>query len=194
MINEYVIYLPKVHTPHNLRVIRLVQNFYYQGKESRTMSLNSQYLALFNNSRDQQQITVIMYPGQSEKFLSTYRMATFKPFGYLLIDLKPDTPNDKRLWLNVFEQTNKVPTAEQPYFYYSEQKAGASPEEQTVVNPRSHLNFRNLELCQPHPLADLKTYKRGAPALHFQFSKEPMNVEDMASRMARASFDECGVL
>ena len=65
-----------------------------------------------------------MYPGQNEKFLNTYRMATSKPFGYLLIDLKPDTPNDKHLWPNVFEQTNKVPTTEQPYFYYSEQKAG----------------------------------------------------------------------
>ena len=86
----------------NLSVICLVQNLYYQGKESRTMSLNSQYLVLFNNPRDQQQIAVLaiqMYPGQNEKFLSTYRMATSKPFGYLLIDLKPDTPNDKRLWL-----------------------------------------------------------------------------------------------
>ena len=175
----------------NLSVICLVQNLYYQGKESRTMSLNSQYLVLFNNPRDQQQITVLarqMYPGQSEQFLSTYRMAASKPFGYLLIDLKPDTPNDKRLWPNVFEQTNKAPTTEQPYFYYSEQKA--SPEEQT--DPRSHLNFRNPE--QPHPLADLKTYNRGVPPLHFQFSKEPMNVEDMASIMARASCDECGVL
>ena len=70
-----------------------------------------------------------MYPGQNEKFLSTYRMATSKLFGYLLIDLKPDTPNDKRLWPNVFEQTNKAPTTEQPYFYYSEQKAGGSSEE-----------------------------------------------------------------
>ena len=175
----------------NLTVICLVQNLYYQGKESRTMSLNSQYLVVFNNPRDQQQITVLarqMYPGQSEKFLNTYRMATSKPFGYLLIDLKPDTSNDKRLWPNVFLQTNKSPTAEQPYFYYTEQKA--SPEEQT--DPRSHLNVRNPE--QPHPLADLKTYNRGVPPLHFQFSKEPMNVEDMASIMARASCDECGVL
>ena len=177
----------------NLSVICLVQNLYYQGKESRTMSLNSQYLVLFNNPRDQQQIVVLarqMYPGQSEKFLSTYRMATSKPFGYLLIDLKPDTPNDKRLWPNVFEQTNNKPTTEQPYFYYSEQKAGGSSEEQT--DPRSHLNFRNPE--QPHPLMDLKTYKRGAPPLYFQSSKEPMNAEDMASIMARASCDECGVL
>ena len=179
----------------NLSVICLVQNLYYQGKESRTMSLNSQYLVVFNNPRDQQQITVLarqMYPGQSEKFLNTYRMATSKPFDYLLIDLKPDTPNDKRLWPNVFEQTSKVPTAEQPYFYYSEQKAGGRSEEQTVVDPRSHLNFRNPE--PPHPLADLKTYNRGVPPLNFQFSKEPMNVEDMASIMARASCDECGVL
>ena len=114
-------------------------------------------------------------------------MATSKSFGYLFIDLKPDTPNDKRLWPNVFQQTNKLPTAEQPYFYYSEQKAGGRSEEQTEVEPRSHLNFRN-------PLADLKTYNRGVPPLHFLFSKEPMNVEYMTSIMARASCDECGVL
>ena len=59
-----------------------------------------------------------------------------------------------------------------------------------VVDPRSHPNFRNPEHCQPHPL----TYKRGALPLYFQFSNEPMNVEDMASIMARATCDECGVL
>ena len=124
------------------------------------MSLNSQYLVLFNNPTDQQQVLVLagqMYPGESEKFLSTYRMATSKPFGYLLIDLKPDTPNDKRLWPNVFQQTNKLPTAEQPHFYHLEQKAGGSSDKQTEIEPRSHLNFRNPEHCQPHPLADLKT-------------------------------------
>ena len=118
----------------NLSVICLVQNIYCQGKESHTISLNSQHLVLFNNPRDQQQIRVLarqMYPGQSEKFLNTYRMAISKPFGYLLIDLKPDT----------VEQLNTAPTAEQPY--YSEQMAGGSPEEQIAVNPRSHLNFRN---------------------------------------------------
>ena len=170
-------------------------DLFTKGSHHHNLSLNSQYLVVFNNPRDQQQITVLerqMYPGQSEKFLNTYRMATSKPFGYLLIDLKPDTLNDNRLWLNVFQQTNKLPTAEQPYFYYSEQKAGGSSEEQT--EPRSHLNFRNPENYQPHPLVDLKTYNRGVPPPHFQFSKEPLNVEDMASIMARASCDECGVL
>ena len=72
----------------------------------------------------------------------------------------------------MFEQTNKVPTVEQPYFYYSEQKP--SPEEQTVVDPRSHLNFRKPGHCQSYPLTDL--------------------MQDMASIMARASCDECGLL
>ena len=111
-----------------------MQNLYYQGKESPTMSLNSLYLVLFNKPKDQQQVMVLarqMYPGQSEKFLSAYKMATSKPYEYLGIDLKPDTPSDKHLWPNVFEQTNKAPTVEQPYFYYSEQKP--SPE-QTVVD------------------------------------------------------------
>ena len=121
-------------------------------------------------------------------------MATSKPFGYLLIDLKPDTPNDKRLWPNVFQHTNKLPTVEQPYFYYSEQKASGSSEEQTEIEPRSHLNFRNSEHCQPLPLTDLKTYNRGVPPLLFHFSKEPMNKEDMASIMACSSCDECDVL
>ena len=113
-------------------------------------------------------------------------MATSKPYRYLAIDLKPDTPNDKRLWPNVFEQTSKAPTAEPPY--YSEQKT--SPEEQTVVDPSSDPNFRKPGHCQSYPLTDLKTYKRGTPPLPFQFSKEPINVEDMASIMARASCDE----
>ena len=41
---------------------------------------------------------------------------------------------------------------------------------------------------------ELKTYNRGVLPLNFQFSKEPMNVVDMASIMACASCDECGVL
>ena len=81
-------------------------------------------------------------------------MATSKPFGYLAIDLKSDTPNDKRLWPNVFERTNKGPTAEQLFFYYSEKKASGSPENQTVVDPGSDLNFRKPEHYQSYRFKD----------------------------------------
>ena len=60
------------------------------------------------------------------------------------------------------------------------------------IIPRIHLNFGNPE--PSHPRVDLKTYNRGVPPPHFQFSKEPLNVEDMAPIMACASCDECGVL
>ena len=63
-----------------------------------------------------------------------------------------------------------------------------------MVDSKSHLNFRKPGNCQPHPLTHLKTNKRGIPPLHSHFSKEPMNVEDMASIMAHASCDECGLL
>ena len=58
----------------NLSVICLVQSLYYQGKESRTMSLNSQYLVLYNNPRDQQQVMVLarqMFPGLQDSYLQT---------------------------------------------------------------------------------------------------------------------------
>ena len=158
----------------NLSVICLVQTLYYQRKESRTMS-DFQYLVVFNNPRDQQQITVLarqMYPGQSEKFINTYRMATSKSFSYLLIDVKPDT-SKQNSHISIFQSRRQTQKNKQ-------------------IEPRSHLNCRNPE--QPHPLADLKTYNRGVAPLHFRFSKEPMNVEDMASIMARASCDECGLL
>ena len=112
------------------------------------MSLNSQYLVLFNNPRDQQQITVLarqMYPGQSEQFLNTYRMATSKPFGYLLIDLKPDTSNDKRPWPNVFHQTNKLPTAESHIsIIQSRRQAPKNKQTQEVIPISETLNSHTL--------------------------------------------------
>ena len=43
----------------NLRVIYNVQNLFHQGKGSRSISLNSHYLALFKNPRDNLQILTL---------------------------------------------------------------------------------------------------------------------------------------
>ena len=90
----------------NLSVICLLQNLFYHGKENRTMSLNSHYLVLFKNPRDQQQISVLgrqMYPGKSQHFLLQYKEATQRPYGYLLVDLKTSTKEKDRLKPNAFE-------------------------------------------------------------------------------------------
>ena len=84
----------------NLSCIYLVQNFFCQGKASRTISLNANYLVLYKNVRDRTQITHLarqMFPNQSKYFIESYNDATSKPFGYLLIDFKSTTPDILRL-------------------------------------------------------------------------------------------------
>ncbi|KAK3752585.1 hypothetical protein QZH41_006670 [Actinostola sp. cb2023] len=88
----------------NLSVIFLCQNVYFQGKIMRTLSLNAAYLVLFKNPRDKLQITTLgkqMYPGKTDQFLHKYEAAVERPFGYLFVDLKPNTPEECRLRTNV---------------------------------------------------------------------------------------------
>ena len=84
----------------NTSVIYLVQNLFPKNKESRTISLNAQYMVVFKNPRDASQITNLakqMYPGRIKFMQEAFNNATTAPYGYLLIDLKQDTPEDLRL-------------------------------------------------------------------------------------------------
>ncbi|KAK3716556.1 hypothetical protein QZH41_006390 [Actinostola sp. cb2023] len=88
----------------NLSVIFLCQNVYFQGKIMRTLSLNAAYLVLFKNPRDKLQIITLgkqMYPGKTDQFLHKYEAAVQRPYGYLFVDLKPNTPEECRLRTNV---------------------------------------------------------------------------------------------
>jgi flagellar motor protein MotB len=84
----------------NMSIICLLQNLFYQGKENRTMSLNSHYLVLFKNPRDQLQVSHLarqMYPHNSGYFMEKFQKATSKPYGCLVVDLKQDTTDADRL-------------------------------------------------------------------------------------------------
>lgn len=88
----------------NLSCIYLVQNLFIQGKSSRTISLNTNYLILFNNPRDKLQISLLgrqMFPGNSKYFMEAFSDATGTSFGYLLIDYKAKTPDHFRLRTNL---------------------------------------------------------------------------------------------
>ena len=90
----------------NLSVICLLQNLYYQGKQNRTMNLNTQYLVLFKNPRDQQQMSILgrqMYPNNFQYFMKKFQEATKRPYGYLLVDLKQETLETQRLCTNVLD-------------------------------------------------------------------------------------------
>ena len=84
----------------NTSVIYLVQNLFPKNKESRTISLNAQYMVVFKNPRDASQLTHLakqMYPGRVNFVQEAFKGATNVPYGYLLVDLKQDTPEDLRL-------------------------------------------------------------------------------------------------
>jgi hypothetical protein len=93
----------KISHHRNISVIFLTQNLFY--KSQRTMNLNSQYLILFKNPRDVQQIATLgrqMYPGKGKFLVEAFKMASEKPYGYLLIDLRADTLEKYRLRTNIF--------------------------------------------------------------------------------------------
>ena len=84
----------------NTSVIYLVQNLFPKNKECRTISLNSQYIVVFKNPRDVSQMTTLakqMYPGRVKFVQEAFADATSTPYGYILVDLKQDTPEDLRL-------------------------------------------------------------------------------------------------
>ena len=94
----------------NLSIIFVIHNLFHHGKEMRTLSLNSHYIILFKNPRDRQQISTLarqMYPGQSQFLVEAFQDATQDAYGYLLLDLKPTTPETLRIRTGIL--TNDVP-------------------------------------------------------------------------------------
>lgn len=76
----------------NLSTFLLIQNFYYESKHLRTISLNVQSILLFRNYRSVRQVKTLasqMCPGNTEYFMSAYEKATSKPYSCLIIDINP---------------------------------------------------------------------------------------------------------
>jgi ABC-type methionine transport system ATPase subunit len=89
----------------NTSVVYIVQNLFPKNKESRTISLNAQYIVMFKNPRDASQVTTLakqMNPGQVKYLQSAFDKATSRPYGYLLVDLKQDTPEKLRMRTKIF--------------------------------------------------------------------------------------------
>jgi hypothetical protein len=82
----------------NLSVIGLSQNMYL-GKDP-TRRRNCHYLVLFKNPIDRQPTVTLgrqIYPGRAHDFLQKFEEVTKEPYSYLVVDLKPETPEWGRL-------------------------------------------------------------------------------------------------
>ena len=95
----------------NLSVIFIAQNIFHKGKEMREISLNAHYLFLFKSRRDVNQVVHLgrqLYPSKTKFFQEVYLDATKKPYGYLLVDLKPETNEDLRLRTNILPGQTQI--------------------------------------------------------------------------------------
>ena len=107
----------------NLSIIFIIHNLFHYGKEMRTVSLNSHYIILFKNPRDRLQISTLarqMYPGQSQFLVEAFQDATQEAYGYLIIDLKPTTPDKLRI------RTGILPSDRQLVYVHKDEAEPAS--------------------------------------------------------------------
>ena len=89
----------------NLSVVFVSQNLFYTGKKCRTTSLNSTYIVVFKNPRDQSQIrhlTCQMFPSKPKFLQVAYEDATKDPYRYLFLDFHPNSPEFVRVRGNIF--------------------------------------------------------------------------------------------
>ena len=90
----------------NISIVYLTQNLFPQGKACKDIAMNTQYLVLFNNPIDRQQVATLarrIYPSASAIFMKRFEQATSCPYGYLVVDLKSSAPEQDRLHTDIFE-------------------------------------------------------------------------------------------
>lgn len=111
--NDQLIDLSCVNSHYkNTSVILVSQSLYFDNKAYRTACKNAMYTILFKSPRDNRAISRIahdMFDSTKAKgMIQAYNNATQKPYGYLIIDMKPDTPECLRLRTNVLGQEGEM--------------------------------------------------------------------------------------
>ena len=118
----------------NISIVYLTQNVFPQGKAFRDIALNTQYLVLFNNPIDRQQVATLarrIYSSTSAMFMKRFEEATSRPYGYLVIDLKSSTSEQDRLQTDIFESTD--------------QHAFEPPDEETLSDDENSSSLDSLD-------------------------------------------------
>ena len=87
----------------SLSCILTSQNLFKQGACARTIAVNTAYLCLWRNMRDEMQIKLLgTRMGCGPFFYESYRDATAKNFSYLFCDFVPYADEETRFRTNIF--------------------------------------------------------------------------------------------
>jgi hypothetical protein len=81
----------------NISVILIMQNLFKQGKSMRDIHLNCQYLILFKNCRDVNQIKLLARQMGLPHLVDAYNKVTSVAYQPIIVDMKPDTPDYLRV-------------------------------------------------------------------------------------------------
>ena len=107
LVNIFTIY------SHHLRVtcLLLTQSLFLSNKIYRIISLNSNYIVLMKNTRDSSSVSILAkqtHPFKTRFVTDSYLDATKKPYTYLLMDLRQETPEIIRLRGDIFSNVISV--------------------------------------------------------------------------------------
>ena len=90
-----------IHSHHaNITTIFLTQSIFPNAKEFRTISLNTHYILLFRNYRDELQVRTLgrqIFPGKMKYFIDAYEKVVSVKYNYLVIDMSPHSNPDYQL-------------------------------------------------------------------------------------------------
>lgn len=98
----------------NISVVLVLQNLFHKASVMRDIHTSSNYMVIFKNPRDNAQISFLerqCFPYWKKYLVQSYHHACSRPFGYLVLDLKQSTPNERRLMSGIFPP--------EVFFYYN---------------------------------------------------------------------------
>ena len=105
--SQEMIQLFTVRSHHQrISVTLVLHNLFQQSKCMRTLALNCTYYIIYRVVRDSSSLITLnrqVYPGEPKFLLSAYNQATNKPYGYILLDLNQNTPEDLRVVTDIFD-------------------------------------------------------------------------------------------
>lgn len=99
----------KISHHMSITVIFITQNMYEKGQCK--MKRNAHYLVMMRSPSDKSQILTLsrqLYPGNSKFFLEAYDDSTKQKFGYLFIDVSPNSEDKTRLKTDIIPRSGKL--------------------------------------------------------------------------------------
>lgn len=108
----------KIVHHRNCFLINISQNLFHKARDSRTRSLNTHYLILFNNPRDATQIEHLSRQMKNKFLPKAFTNATSQgPYSYIMLDFRQETPDEMRI------RTRILPHEVPQYAYMKPEKA-----------------------------------------------------------------------